>query len=132
MLEPSFRLVCAPGALAGAATEWARGMLHDGEIALLADDGGLPSVDELAHALDLTSVTLLRGERSAEQQEETVICFAGGLPLVWVARGFSDRATGWARERGPMTLLVSADAPLSDEEQRRIDRFVATLGRQSE
>jgi hypothetical protein len=31
-----------------------------------------------------------------------------------------------------MTLLVEADGPLSDDERRRIDRFVATLGRQSE
>jgi hypothetical protein len=31
-----------------------------------------------------------------------------------------------------MTLLVTAAAPLSEEERRRIERFVATLGRQSE
>ena len=45
---------------------------------------------------------------------------------------FSDAAREWARDRGPMTLLVAADAPLSGEERRRIDRFVATPGRQSE
>jgi hypothetical protein len=27
---------------------------------------------------------------------------------------------------------VAAEAPLDDDERRRIDRFVATLGRQSE
>jgi hypothetical protein len=31
-----------------------------------------------------------------------------------------------------MTLLVSASGPLSADELRRIERFVATLGRQSE
>jgi hypothetical protein len=31
-----------------------------------------------------------------------------------------------------MTLLVAAAGPLEDEERRRIERFVATLGRQSE
>jgi hypothetical protein len=51
---------------------------------------------------------------------------------VWVGAAFSDGAAAWARDRGPMTLLVAAEAPLDDEERRRIDRFVATLGRQSE
>ena len=73
-----------------------------------------------------------RGEDSAAAQEATVIAYAAGLPLVWIAPAFSDAATTWARDRGPMTLLVTASAPLSDEERRRIDRFVATLGRQSE
>lgn len=131
MPEPSFRFVCPPGVLAGAA-EWAREMLRDGEIALLADEGGLGAVDELAHALGLTSVTLVRGEDSADDQERTVISYAGALPLVWVGAGFGDATAGWARDRGAMTLLVSADAPLSEDEQRRIGRFVATLGRQSE
>ena len=31
-----------------------------------------------------------------------------------------------------MTLLVEARGPLADDERRRIDRFVAILGRQSE
>jgi hypothetical protein len=31
-----------------------------------------------------------------------------------------------------MTLLVESGEPLSDEQRRRIDRFVAILGRQSE
>ncbi len=31
-----------------------------------------------------------------------------------------------------MTLLVEADGALSDDERRRIERFVALLGRQAE
>jgi hypothetical protein len=132
MPEPSFRFVCVPAALAGAPSNWARDMLRDGEIALLADAGGLGSINAVAHTLGLASVPLVRGEDSAAAQEATVIAYADALPLVWVAAAFSDSATAWARDRGPMTLLVAADAPLSDEERRRIDRFVATLGRQSE
>lgn len=124
--------MCVPNALAGAPGNWAREMLRDGEIALLADGGGLEAINDVAHALGLVSVALVRGEESAGRQEETVIAYAEGLPLVWIAATFSDRAATWARDRGPMTLLVAADAPLTDEERRRIDRFVATLGRQSE
>jgi hypothetical protein len=49
-----------------------------------------------------------------------------------VSAGFGDGATAWAHDRGPMTLLVQAGGPLAEEERRRIERFVATLGRQSE
>jgi len=132
MPEASFRVVCVPSALAGAPAGWAREMLREGEIALLADDGGLRAVSDVAHALGVVSIALVRGEESAERQEETVMAFAEGLPLVWVGARFSDAASTWARDRGPMTLLVAADAPLSEEERRRIERFVATLGRQSE
>jgi hypothetical protein len=132
MSEPSFRFVCVPGALSGAPGTWARDMLREGEIALLAGDGGLGAVNQVAQALGLVSVPLVRGEASAGEQEDTVIAYADGLPLVWIAASFSDAATAWARERGPMTLLVTAQAPLADGERRRIDRFVATLGRQSE
>ena len=132
MAEPSFRFVCVPNALAGAPAGWAREMLHDGEIALLPDDGGLEAINRVAHDLDLPSVALVRGEESSARQEETVMAYAAKLPLVWVAAGFGDDAEGWARNRGPMTLLVTAGAPLSEEERRRIERFVATLGRQSE
>jgi hypothetical protein len=107
-------------------------MLREGEIALLADDGGLDAVNGVAHALGLASIPLVRGEQSAAGQEDTVIAYAESLPLVWIAAAFGDRATAWARDRGPMTLLVQADAPLSGDERRRIDRFVAMLGRQSE
>ena len=132
MAEPTFRCVCVPSALAGAPGNWAREMLRDGEIALLADAGGLDAINEVAHMLGVASVRVVRGEDSAAAQEATVIAHADGLPLVWVAATFSDSATTWARDRGPMTLLVTADAPLTDEERRRIERFVATLGRQSE
>jgi hypothetical protein len=132
MADPGFRFVCVPNALAGAPSGWARQMLHDGEIALLAGDGGLDAINGVAHDLDLASVSLVRGEESPARQEHTVMAYAGNLPLVWVGAGFSDAAVAWARDRGPMTLLVTAAAPLSAEEQRRIERFVATLGRQSE
>jgi hypothetical protein len=132
MAEPSFRFVCAPDALAGAPSGWAREMLQDGEIALLAGDGGLEAINGVAHDLGLVSVPVVRGEDSAERQEQTVMAFAENLPLVWVGAGFGDGATAWARDRGPMTLLVAAAGPLEDEERRRIERFVATLGRQSE
>lgn len=132
MADPSFRFVCVPNALAGAPAGWAREMLREGEIALLADDGGLGAINGVAHDLGLASVALVRGEDSAARQEETVMAYAGNLPLVWVSAGFGDAAAAWARDRGPMTLLVTADAPLSQEERRRIERFVATLGRQSE
>ncbi len=132
MAEPSFRFVCVPDALAGAPSGWAREMLQDGEIALLAGDGGLEAINGVAHDLGLVSVHLMRGEDSAQRQEQTVMAYAENLPLVWVGAGFGDGATAWARDRGPMTLLVAAAGPLSAEERRRIERFVATLGRQSE
>jgi hypothetical protein len=132
MAEPSFRFVCVPDALAGAPSGWAREMLQDGEIALLAGDGGLEAVNAVAHDLDLMSVPLVRGEESTQRQEQTVMAYAENLPLVWVSAGFGDGASAWARDRGPMTLLVAAGGPLAEEERRRIERFVATLGRQSE
>jgi hypothetical protein len=132
MAEPSFRFVCVPDALAGAPSGWAREMLQDGEIALLAGDGGLEAVNGVAHDLGLVSVPVVRGEDSAQRQEQTVMAYAENLPLVWVGAGFSDGVAAWARDRGPMTLLVAADAPLDDDERRRIERFVGTLGRQSE
>jgi hypothetical protein len=132
MAEPSFRFVCVPDALAGAPSGWAREMLQDGEIALLAGDGGLEAINGVAHDLGLASVAVVRGEDSAQRQEQTVMAHAESLPLVWVASAFGDGAAAWARDRGPMTLLVTADGALSDEERRRIERFVATLGRQSE
>ena len=124
--------MCVPAALAGAPGGWAREMLREGEIALLPGDGGLTAVDDVARALDAVSVAVVRGEPDVERQEQTVIEYADALPLVWVGASFSGAATQWAHDRGPMTLLVQTDAPLSDDERRRIDRFVATLGRQSE
>ena len=132
MPEPSFRFVCVPDALAGAPSGWAREMLQDGEIALLADEGGFAAVNAVAHELGLVTVPLVRSEDTPDRQQDTVIAYAERLPLVWVGAGFGERVTGWAHARGPMTLLVETDGPLSDDERRRIDRFVAILGRQSE
>ena len=132
MAEPSFRFVCVPDALVGAPSGWAQEMLQDGEIALLAGGEGLDAINAVAHDLGLMSVPLVRGEESTPRQEQTVMAYAENLPLVWVSSAFGDGATAWARDRGPMTLLVPADGPLSEQERRRIERFVATLGRQSE
>ena len=132
MADPIFRLACVPAALDGAPEGWAADLLAEGELALLAGDGGLDAVNVIAHALDLVSVPLVRTEDDAGAQERTVQSYAGSRPLVWVAAGFSGAARGWARQRGPMTLLVEADGPLPDDERKRIERFVATLGRQAE
>ncbi len=107
-------------------------MLVDGEIALLADGGGLEAINRVAHSLDLVSTALVRAEVSAEAQAATVIAYARSLPLIWIADSFSERVRRWAHDRGPMTLLVAANGPLPADERRRIERFVATLGRQSE
>jgi hypothetical protein len=129
--EIRFRFVCAPSALTGAPAGWARDMLEEGEVALLSSQG-LEAVDRVAHELGQRSIVLIRTEQSSELQDETVMAYAEALPLVWVASGFSEAARNWAHERGPMTLLSEANGALGDEERRRIDRFVASLGRQSE
>jgi hypothetical protein len=116
MSNPGFRFVCSPSALAGSPPGWAGDMLREGEVALLADAGGVDAISAIAHAA----------------QQETVMTYAGALPLVWVAAEFDVTVTRWAQARGPMTLLVESAGALSDEERRRIDRFVAILGRQSE
>jgi len=131
MSEPVFRFICAPSSLEGAPAGWAQEMLREGEIALLGDEG-LGEINQVAHELGQTSILLVRSEPSPERQDDTVIAHAGSLPLVWVAGAFSDAARRWAHARGPMTLLVATDGPLSAEERRRIERFVAILGRQSE
>ncbi len=107
-------------------------MLRDGEIALLADDGGLDAINEIAHTLGLISIPVVRREQTSERQQATVIAYAGRLPLVWVGADFTQAVIAWAHDRGPMTLLVEASGPLSVDERRRIDRFVAILGRQAE
>ncbi len=131
MPDPAFRFVCPPSALEGAPAGWAHEMLREGEIALLGDEG-FAAANEVAHELDQTSILLVRSEADADHQDATAIDYAGSLPVVWVARAFSDAVTRWARDRGPMTLLVETDGSLSVDERRRIDRFVASLGRQSE
>jgi hypothetical protein len=127
-----FRLVCTPAAIDGAPDGWVSTMLEEGELALLADDGGLQAISAVAHHLDLVTVPLLRSEAGGEQQEATVMRYADGKPLVWIASSFGDAATEWAHERGPMTLLVETGAQLSDDERRRVERFVVILGRQAE
>ncbi len=132
MADPLFRLACVPAALDGAPAGWASALLDEGELALLAGGGGLDELTAVAHALDLVSIPLLRTEADLASQERTVRAYAASLPLVWIADGFTQDARTWARQRGPMTLLVETDGPLSDEERRRIERFAATLGRQAE
>jgi hypothetical protein len=132
MADSLFRLVCVPSALAATPAGWAAEMLVDGDVALLADDSGLDGVNAVAHALGVATISLVRSEATAQQRDATVIAHAGSLPLVWLGAQFSDEVTKWAQDRGPMTLLVAVDGALSDEERRRIERFVALLGRQAE
>ena len=131
MPEPRFRLVCPPSALAGTPPGWAHDMLREGEVALLTGEG-LAAIDAIAHALGQPAIVVVRSEPSDAEQDRTVIGFAAALPLIWVAPAFSDTATRWAHDRGPMTLLAECAGTLSDQERQRINRFVAILGRQSE
>jgi hypothetical protein len=132
MADALFRLVCTARVLDGAPAGWVGTMLQEGELALLVDDGGLDAITELAHALDLVTVPLLRTEDTPAQQDSTVMSYAESRPLVWIAGGFGESATRWAHLRGPMTLLVETHGPLSDDERRRVERFVVILGRQAE
>ena len=131
MSEIRFRFVCAPSALAGTPAGWAQDMLEEGEVALLSSEG-LEAVDRVAHDLNQRAIVLVRTEQSRDLQDQTVMAYAEALPLVWVDSEFTDAARAWARGRGPMTLLSEASGALGDEERRRIDRFLASLGRQSE
>ncbi len=125
-------MVCSPAALVGGPKGWAAETLRDGEVALLADADGLEAIFAAAHTLDLVTVALVRSEQSPTVQAQTVIAFAGSLPLVWVGEQFSSSVQRWATERGPMTLLVEAQGGLRDDQRSRIGRFVALLGRQTE
>ncbi len=131
MSEPRFRFVCIPSALAGAPAGWARDMLEEGEVALLPSDG-LDVVNQVAHELGQVTITLVRSEGDRARQDAAVMAHADALPLVWAAPEFSDEVRRWAQDRGAMTLLSVADGPLNEDERRRIDRFLASLGRQSE
>ncbi|MBO0768459.1 MAG: hypothetical protein J2O48_07215 [Solirubrobacterales bacterium] len=131
MSAPQFRFVTLPSALRGTPAGWAREMLDDGEIALLASEG-LEPINELAHELGQSAITVVRSEPTPAEQDQAVIEHARSMPLIWVAGEFSEQAQTWARARGPMTLLVQTSEPLSDAERRRIDRFVASLEPQSE
>jgi hypothetical protein len=132
MADPLFRLVCTAAILEGAPKGWVSTMLQEGDLALLVDDGGLDAITALAHALDLVTVPLLRNEETPAQQDSTVMSYAESTPLIWIAGGFGEAATRWAHQRGPMTLLVETDGPLSQAERRRVERFVVILGRQAE
>lgn len=133
MPDALFRLVSVPAAFADAPAGWTADLLRDGELALLVDDGGLAAVDAVAHELDLVTVPLVRTEETPERQEQTVIAYAASLPTVWIAPSFGDATRTWAQKRGPMTLLVELqDGALPADERRRIERFVALLGRQAE
>lgn len=131
MADPRFLFISAPSAISGTPAGWARDMLEEGRVALLGAEG-IEAVNSVAHYLDQTAIALVRIEPTDELQDETVIAHAGSLPLVWVAEDFRDRVRNWARDRGPMTLLSESRGPLDEDERRRIDRFVAILGRQSE
>lgn len=132
MTDALFRLACSAGVLESAPEGWVATMLEEGEIALLVDDGGLDAITAVAHDLDLVTIQLLRTEEQPERQERTVMAYAASMPLIWIASGFGDAARRWAHDRGPMTLLVESDGPLSGDERRRIERFVVILGRQAE
>lgn len=129
---PLFRFVCVPAALQGAPAGWAVEMLHDGHVALLPDAGGLDGVSGVAHALGTETASVLRTEATPALQDQTVMAHAGSLPLVWLAPAFSAPVRTWARDRGPMTLLVEVEGPLPDETRRVVERFIASLGRQAE
>ncbi len=111
---------------------WAGEMLRDGEISLLVDAGGLDAVNAVAHELDLVTVSLVRTEEDAPGQEKTVMEHAASLPLIWIGPDFGNAARKWARDRGPMTLLVETGNGLPADERHRIERFVALLGPQAE
>lgn len=132
MVTALFHMVCSPAALEGAPAGWATSILQDGDLALLADEGGLPAIDAVAHELDLVCVAVIRPEATPERQGETVMAYAGSLPLVWVGGGFSETVRGWAVQRGAMTLLIDVDGPIPADQRGRIARFLAILTRQSE
>lgn len=131
MTSSLFRLVCGPAVLTNAPAGWATEMLRDGEVAIVPDDDGLASIHAVARALDATAVAVVRGEDDRGAQERTVMAHAGALALIWVASDFSDEARAWAQKRAPMTLLIEADGELSQDERRRVERFVAILSGQA-
>ncbi len=132
MDAPLFRMATPPAALAAAPSEWPPQLLREGNVALLPDAGGLDAVDAVARALDISTVRLFRREPTPQAQEATVMRWAESMPLLWLAPGFGAEAREWAVRRGPLTLLVEVDGPLPEDERRRIDRWVAALGRQAE
>lgn len=132
MDAPLFRMACPPSTLIEAPPDWPAQLLREGNVALLSDEGGLEAMNAVAVALGIFTIRVLRREDDQAEQERTVMGFAETLPLLWIARSFGEAAREWAVRRGPMTLLVEAEGPLPEQERRRIDRFVASLGRQAE
>lgn len=131
-MTPVFLMVAAAGTIAAAPPGWGPATLREGEVVLLADDGGLEAIAAAARALEQPAVSLLRSETDATEQERTVIDFAQTLPLIWVGAAFSERARRWAHDRGPMTLLLEASGGLDDDQRARIGRFVTLLSRQTD
>lgn len=127
MRDPLFRLICVPTVLVSAPAGWAVGLLGDGDLALATAPEDLDAVREVGRALDLPAVAVLRDDEDATAQ-----AFAGAFPIIWVAPAFSDAARQWAQRRGPMSLLVEAEGTLSDDDRRRIERFIGILDRQAE
>lgn len=131
-MDAVYRLVATSTAVARTPDGWVAETLRDGAVTLVIDHGGLDAIDAAARALGHVAVSVLRRESGAEAQEEAVIAFAGAMPLVWVSAQFSERTRTWARERGPMTLLVPASDALPADELARIARFVTLLSRQTD
>jgi hypothetical protein len=130
--DPVFRLVAPASALEAAPAGWAGELLRQGELALALHAGELDAIDAVARALGQPAVAVLRREATSKAAEASVRESAADLALIWIAPSFGDDAVAWARDRAPMTLLVEHDGPLPEEERRRIERFVAILGRQAE
>ncbi len=131
-MDAVYRLVATSTAVARTPEGWVAENLRDGVVTLVVDDGGLDAIDAAARALDQVAVSVLRREPGPEAQEDAIIAFAGTMPLVWVSAEFSRRTRTWARERGPMTLLVPASDALPAAELARIARFVTLLSRQTD
>jgi len=131
-MDAVYRLVATSTAVARTPAGWVAETLRDGAVTLVIDHGGLDAIDAAARALGQVAVSVLRREAGAQAQEEAVIAFAGAMPLVWVNAQFSERTRTWARERGPMTLLVPAADVLPADELARIARFVTLLSRQTD
>lgn len=130
MSSPLFRLVGSPRALGSVESDWMESVIQDGEVALALDDRGFDAASEFGHRFGFAALRVLREETSAEEREATVRQYAGDLALIWIAEGFSDEARTWAKARPPMTLLVESGSELESEQQRRIERFIAIIGRQ--
>ena len=68
---------------------------------MLVDEGGQDAIDAAIRALGQLAVPVKSSEAGSEAQEQTVIEFAGSLPLIWITAEFSERAQSWAHQPGP-------------------------------